>query len=216
MALSKESSAFVEVGMEKDAVEAPAERVAFFETKSRLGPMACYVGSPLVLVMMGLVFLGSQSLSQIEGTNHRILSESEAAGALPKASAGCCRFAKAFEDVDWYDPQTRSDFLANVMHVERRFLAKPAMSFDADTGMTYDGIGLDYETGEAQQGTLRTFSAPSKEALHLSLLALALEDPAESEPSERAAAPLPRLYSADEALDILEKKARKRRSRASP
>ena len=207
----------MEVTLESSAVESSSERVSLVERESQLGPMACYVGSPIVVVMMGLVFLGSKDLTWMEaqGTGQRILSESQASDPLPKASAGCCRFAKAFEDVDWHDPQTRSDFLANVMHVERRFLAKPAMSFDADTGMTYDGIGLDYETGEAQQGTLRTFSAPSKEALHLSLLALALEDPAESEPSERAAAPLPRLYSADEALDILEKKARKR-SRASP
>ena len=91
------------------------------------------------------------------------------------------------------------------MSVERRFLGGPAISFDADIGMTYDGIGLDYDTGDVQHGTLRTFSAPSKEALHLSLLALALQPPEDVSPEQAASLPL--LYSTDEALDILEKKA---------
>jgi len=148
--------------------------------------------------MMGVVFAFTNSFPD---TDPRRLSETS---APQLASSGCCRFAKEFEDVDWYNPQTRADFLANVMYVESRFLGGAAVAFDPDTGMTYDGFGLDYNTGDVQHGTLRTFSAPSKEALHLSLLALALQ-PIEDVPTEIATA-LPLLYSTDEALDILEKK----------
>ncbi|CAE7843449.1 BOL3 [Symbiodinium microadriaticum] len=170
--------------------------------KSRHGPMVCGVGS---LLVVGVVFMVSTSVPRLAtGGNQRSLSD---AMAPQLASTGCCRFAKEFEDADWYNPQTRSDFMANVMRVERRFFGEAAaLAFDPDTGMTYDGVGLDYQTGDVQHETLRTFSAPSKEALHLSLLALALQ-PADAVPAELATV-LPLLYSSDEALDILEKKAR--------
>mmetsp|Transcript_75629 Transcript_75629/g.180717 ORF Transcript_75629/g.180717 Transcript_75629/m.180717 type:complete len:644 (+) Transcript_75629:63-1994(+) len=203
MALGGACPALLEVSNAGRIAEPPARRSAGAETKSGLGPMACYIGSPLVLVMMGVVFAFTNSFPQAvtSGTDLRRLSETS---APQLASSGCCRFAKEFEDVDWYNPQTRADFLANVMYVESRFLGGSAVAFDPDTGMTYDGVGLDYNTGDVQHETLRTFSAPSKEALHLSLLALALQ-PIEDVPAEQAAA-LPLLYSTDEALDILEKK----------
>eukprot|EP00439_Symbiodinium_sp_Y106_P040706 s363_g5.t1 len=174
------------------------------KAKSQLGPKSRYVGSSVVL--LGLVFVVSKRvpLFATEGTNHRRLSE---ATSPQLASSGCCRFAKEFEGVDWHDAKTRADYMANVMYMERGFLGGAAkLSFDPDTGMTYDGVGLDDSTGEVQHGTLRTFSAPSKEALHLSLLALALQ-PVEDVPAELATV-FPLLYSADEALDILDKKAK--------
>eukprot|EP00439_Symbiodinium_sp_Y106_P046281 s310_g5.t3 len=165
---------------------------AIFEAKSRLGAKSRFAGSFFV-TLLGLVF----------GSNQRRLSE-----VTPQlASSGCCHFAKEFEGVDWQNPQTRAEFMANVMYMERKFLGRASkLAFDPDTGMTYDGVGLDHNTGDVQHGSLRTFSAPSKEALHLSLLALALQ-PIEDVPKELATV-LPLLYSTDEALDILEKKAK--------
>ena len=187
---------FLEVTTESPVPEPPTTGT------SRIGPMVCGVGS---LLVVGLVFMVSNSVPPVAtGANQRSLSD---AMAPQLASTGCCRFAKEFEEADWHNPQTRADFMANVMHVERRFFGEAAaLAFDPDTGMTYDGVGLDYQTGDVQHETLRTFSAPSKEALHLSLLALALQ-PADDVPAELATV-LPLLYSTDEALDILEKKAR--------
>ncbi|CAE7713083.1 nhaD, partial [Symbiodinium sp. CCMP2456] len=186
------------------AMALPSRSPAVLEAKSQLAPKAGYVGS--FLVLLGMVFVLSKRVPQFatEGTNHRRLSETT---SPQLASSGCCRFAKEFEGVDWHDPKTRADYMANVMYMERGFLGGAAkLSFDPDTGMTYDGVGLDDNTGEVQHGTLRTFSAPSKEALHLSLLALALQ-PVEDVPAELATV-YPLLYSTDEALDILEKKAK--------
>ena len=196
MALGEDCSGFLEVTTESPVAEPPTMG------KSRHGPMVCGVGS---LLVVGVVFMVSTSVPRLAtGGNQRSLSD---AMAPQLASTGCCRFAKEFEDADWYNPQTRADFMANVMRVERRFFGEAAaLAFDPDTGMTYDGVGLDYQTGDVQHETLRTFSAPSKEALHLSLLALALQ-PADDVPAELATV-LPLLYSSDEALDILEKKAR--------
>ncbi|CAE7211853.1 unnamed protein product [Symbiodinium necroappetens] len=186
MALADPSSSIPEVGS--------------FKAKSRLG----FTGSFLALLVLILVISKSSPQNATEGANQRRLSEPT---SPQLASSGCCRFAKEFEGVDWHSPQTRADFMANVMYMERRFLGRAAkLAFDPDTGMTYDGVGLNNNTGDVQHGSLRTFSAPSKEALHLSLLALALQ-PIEEVPKQLATV-LPLLYSTEEALDILDKKAK--------
>ncbi|CAK8997317.1 unnamed protein product [Durusdinium trenchii] len=119
-------------------------------------------------------------------------------------NSGCCRFAPHYQGVDWQDPKVREDFMANVLSVERRFFAAPDVAFDRDSGMTYDGTSLNLTTGGLQSDGLRVFSAASKEALHLSLLAIALQPPQDVDEERRELLPL--VYSMDEALEILEKK----------
>ena len=46
------------------------------------------------------------------------------------------------------------------------------VSFDLNTGFTYDGHMLNYTSGTLLAGGLHNFSAPSKESLHLALLTL--------------------------------------------
>jgi len=116
----------------------------------------------------------------------------------------CCRFSELFHTADWEDTETQKLFISRALTAERRFFAQPGVSFDPDTGMTYDGHALDAETGELKEGPPPRgpfgFSAASKEALHVSLLALALE---KTQVGEDVA---PLIYSDEEALDILEKK----------
>jgi len=116
---------------------------------------------------------------------------------------GCCRFAPNFSSADWRDPETQKSYIANVLAAERGFFAAPNISFDAETGMTYDGIGLSPSTGLPKPGTERIVSAPSKESLHLSLLALSLEPEESNEWLKKLS---PRLFATEEALDVLEKK----------
>jgi hypothetical protein len=51
---------------------------------------------------------------------------------------------------------------------------RPGVAFDGVTGMSYDGHGVDFETGELR-GAPRNWSAASKESLHLILLIQALQ-----------------------------------------
>jgi len=161
------------------------------------------LGVTWVAATLGLwFFLCDGSFTQPSGDHHgpflgpRRLTSSE--------TSSCCRFADRFEGVNWSDATVRSDFLANVLSVERRFFAAPSIAFDGDSGMTYDGTSLNLSTGDVESDGLRLFSAPSKESLHISLLALALQNPKDVSPEFRKLLPL--IYSEKEALDILEKK----------
>lgn len=118
----------------------------------------------------------------------------------------CCRFSKVFHDADWQDEVTRRLFKQRAIKAERRFFAEPGVAYDQETGMTFDGISLDPATGELNRGPPPAgpfgFSAASKEALHLSLLALALN------PSFVGKDLAPLVYGEDEAMEILEKKVK--------
>jgi hypothetical protein len=48
------------------------------------------------------------------------------------------------------------------------------VGYNAISGLSYDGHGISYETGEKHE-PLHAFSASSKESIHLNLLTLALE-----------------------------------------
>jgi len=156
------------------------------------------LGGLALVVTAAVLFLGFEPKSDTFLAPRRLSSP----GSL--VSDGCCQFADHFQGVNWYDANVRSDFLKNVLSVERRFFAAPGAAFDADSGMTYDGTSLDLTTGDVQPEGLRLFSAPSKESLHISLLALALQKPEDVLPEHSQLLSL--LYSQDEALDILEKK----------
>lgn len=117
---------------------------------------------------------------------------------------GCCRFATKFTSSDWRDEKIQDSFIANVLAAERNFFAAPDVSYDSETGMTWDGIYLDPVTGQINPGAHSNHSAPSKESIQLSLLALSLQSRAEA--GDRLAALLPLVYGREQALDLLEKK----------
>lgn len=88
-----------------------------------------------------------------------------------RASSGC-DFAKNYKCSDFFDTSRIDAYLDSVMRWESKF-ATPGVGYDAMSGYTFDGQLLDYDTGELL-GETHSFSAPSKESIHLSILALAV------------------------------------------
>eukprot|EP00981_Chlorochromonas_danica_P007263 scaffold1623_cov165-Ochromonas_danica.AAC.15 len=87
---------------------------------------------------------------------------------------GSCQFAHLFDCKDFLQsPQRVQDYLDNVMKWEGEF-AQPGVGYDPLSGHTYDGHPIDYQTGELY-GEPHLFSAPSKESIHVALLALAID-----------------------------------------
>lgn len=98
-----------------------------------------------------------------------------ALGPRPGSSSSAtatCRFAKQFQCSDFQKEEMVHDYLHHVAYWEGKF-AKPGIGYDEQSGYTYDGHPLNYETGELY-GEPHLFSAPSKESIHVSLLALAI------------------------------------------
>lgn len=93
--------------------------------------------------------------------------------AVSSAGHSSCRFATKYSCKDFQNPQVVDEYLSNVMHWEGQF-AQPGIAYNAKSGYTYDGHPIEYSTGNLY-GEPHTFSAPSKESIHLGLLALALE-----------------------------------------
>jgi hypothetical protein len=84
-----------------------------------------------------------------------------------------CRFAKNFQCEDFKNPSKVEEYLSSVMYWEGQF-AQPGVSYDPASGYTYDGHPIEYGTGELW-GEPHLFSAPSKESIHVGILALALD-----------------------------------------
>jgi len=86
---------------------------------------------------------------------------------------------------------------------ERRFY-QPGVSYDAETGLTFDGHPIDRATGELA-GAPRNWSAASKESLHIILLAKAIS----GDPVARGLVtpdPADPKKAVDRALDVLSRK----------
>jgi len=88
------------------------------------------------------------------------------------SSASSCRFAKNYQCSDFNDKQKVDEYLDLVVTWEGQF-AQPGVAYDPASGYSYDGHPLDYKTGELY-GEPHLFSAPSKESIHVGLLALAV------------------------------------------
>lgn len=95
-------------------------------------------------------------------------------GTLSVAAAGkgACQFARSFNCEDFHSQDRVDEYLHNVMKWEGQF-AQPGIGYDAQSGYTYDGHPIDYKSGELS-GDPHLFSAPSKESIHVSMLALAI------------------------------------------
>jgi hypothetical protein len=84
-----------------------------------------------------------------------------------------CRFAPTFSKDDLFKNKgTQQLFLDHVMYFDG-FFHQHGIGINEKSGLTYDGCPLDETTGLKTDG-LHTFSASSKESLHLNILTLAL------------------------------------------
>jgi hypothetical protein len=111
------------------------------------------------------------------------------------ASAAECRFAKNYQCSDFAHGSKIEEYLNNVAEWEGKF-AQPGIGYDPASGYSYDGHPLDYQSGELY-GDPHLFSAPSKECVHVGLLALALSGNSKA---------LRFTGGVDKALDVLELK----------
>eukprot|EP01102_Stenamoeba_stenopodia_P001672 TRINITY_DN11510_c0_g1_i1.p1 TRINITY_DN11510_c0_g1~~TRINITY_DN11510_c0_g1_i1.p1 ORF type:complete len:553 (+),score=122.93 TRINITY_DN11510_c0_g1_i1:63-1661(+) len=102
-----------------------------------------------------------------------ILSIVTLASCAPPPSPPNCRFAMQYTVDDLLSNETAlADFIDSILYWEGQF-HQDGIGYDAQYALTYDGHAIDYLSGEAIS-PLHTFSAPSKESIHVSLLALAL------------------------------------------
>jgi hypothetical protein len=85
-----------------------------------------------------------------------------------------CRFATQYSCNDFKNSEKVDEYLSNVMYWEGQGFAQPNIAYDPKSGYTYDGHPIDYSTGKLY-GEPHLFSAPSKESIHLGILALALD-----------------------------------------
>ena len=96
-------------------------------------------------------------------------------GTMTQRSGDGCRFAYKYTREELItSPDARDSFLLDIALAEGKFQSN-GVGYDVTTGHTYDGHMLDYNSGELLEGGLHTFSAPSKESIHVAILALALE-----------------------------------------
>lgn len=140
----------------------------------------------------------------------------------PRRGRSACRFAPRYSTNDILNNATlRHEFLVNYVTFERNFTR---LAINEATQLTYDGHRLDVSTGLPIHKP-HLFSAPSKESLHVALLARVLEDSmmihssnngkgnAYTSSSSSTSPPPPRrhryshlLYTVDEALLVAETK----------
>ena len=107
-----------------------------------------------------------------------------------------CRFAPLYSTYELYSNATlRDQFFLQYARRESRFCK--SIGLDQATQMTYDGHRLDIESG-LTRGKPHMFSAPSKESLHVAVLARVLD----GHPIAQA------MYSTQEALAVLRSKVR--------
>jgi hypothetical protein len=97
-----------------------------------------------------------------------------------------------------------TDRFTQQLIAKERMFYRPGVAYDGVTGMTFDGHPIDPRSGELAGGA-RTFSAASKESLHLILLVKAIE----GDPTARALLtpdPAHPERAVDVAVDVLQKK----------
>jgi len=109
-----------------------------------------------------------------------LLSQSSLGYSSSSSSGGSsdigntCRFAPLYSMNDILEnEQSINNFIENVLYWEGNFQSD-GVGINMATGYTYDGHALDYSTGDIASYGLHNFSAPSKESIHLGMLAKAL------------------------------------------
>jgi len=93
---------------------------------------------------------------------------------LSVSQTPACHFAVNYDSNGIYNSNdVRDRFLRDVFYWEANFHT-PGVGYDGPTGLTFDGHGIDYVTGLLADPQ-HYWSAPSKESIHLMLLAQAIE-----------------------------------------
>eukprot|EP01129_Flabellula_baltica_P008794 TRINITY_DN3526_c0_g1_i1.p1 TRINITY_DN3526_c0_g1~~TRINITY_DN3526_c0_g1_i1.p1 ORF type:complete len:477 (+),score=86.60 TRINITY_DN3526_c0_g1_i1:13-1443(+) len=92
----------------------------------------------------------------------------------------------------------RDHFIQQVLYWDG-FFHQPDIGVNLESGLSYDGCPIDYETGVALKDQLHQFSAASKESLHVSMLALYLS-------GDRRAQTWFSQYTREDVISILEAK----------
>lgn len=112
-----------------------------------------------------------------------------------------CRYAPQFTtEAVLRDAETRRAFLDAHAEMESRFVTH--LGVNAATQLTYDGHRLDADIG-LPFGDPHLFSAPSKESVHVGIIARVLADAADGTAGARSL----KVMNASHALWVLEKKA---------
>jgi len=88
-------------------------------------------------------------------------------------SKSTCRFAPKYSCSSFQNPAVVDEYLDQVMFWEGQGFAQPGIGYDAGSGYTYDGHPLTYSDATLF-GEPHLFSAPSKESIHIGILALAV------------------------------------------
>jgi hypothetical protein len=96
-----------------------------------------------------------------------------AAAIAGDGAAAPCRFSKLYSCADFSNASIIDEYVASVMAAEGAGFHQPGIGFEPVTGYTYDGHPLNYTTGSLA-GQPHLFSAPSKESLHVGMLAQAV------------------------------------------
>lgn len=81
-------------------------------------------------------------------------------------------FADQYNSSSFKDESTRHEYMMKVMRFEGNF-HQGGVAYNAQTGLTYEGHPLDYNSGRLF-GVARKWSAASKESLHINMLVMAV------------------------------------------
>jgi hypothetical protein len=117
------------------------------------------------IIGSALLFSGMVS-SHATGPYDTTITSSSSSDAIS------CRFAKEYQCSDFLNKDLVQEYIHKVAYWEGKF-AQPGIGYDERSGYTYDGHPLNYQTGELY-GEPHLFSAPSKESIHVGILALAV------------------------------------------
>eukprot|EP01027_Heterolobosea_sp_BB2_P005234 GEZU01008021.1.p1 GENE.GEZU01008021.1~~GEZU01008021.1.p1 ORF type:complete len:336 (-),score=62.07 GEZU01008021.1:60-1019(-) len=90
------------------------------------------------------------------------------------AASPICRYAPNYTTQDLFSSEAaREEFRQLAAYWEGKF-HQDGVGISFPAGLTYDGHGIDFETGELHVPP-HLFSAPSKESIHVGMLALAIQ-----------------------------------------
>ena len=94
-------------------------------------------------------------------------------GSTPPCLSQDCFFAQKYSDSDLFDEEKREMFIGEIMKWDGLFHGDQ-VGIDFQSGLTYDGCPVDWETGDVLSQRLHTWSAASKESLHINMVTLYL------------------------------------------
>lgn len=145
------------------------------------------------------VFLRAASIGAHLLTNVAPAFAYETGAAMARPNAQFAREYSA-DMLQIYDDRM-NDFVRRVIKSEGKF-HQDGIAYNAESGLTYDGHPIDFNTGQLREKP-HNWSAPSKESLHLNLLALVLDG---NEYAQLFVSPSNPAKAKEKALNLLQRK----------